>query len=164
MKELLSLKLHCKQQRLACSHVQKAGCILFGLNGATGKNQALWLKLTLNVFEFCRIQRHYSQMLRPDHSVCWRQDQRWKFSHRKKWRFNFRDYSGYSTKGRSSPDAYASLLHSIGVSLNVSDFFLLSFWPSWTRWRLNFFLPCQCCHFLTWSVFDGLLMTFWLIT
>ena len=45
--------------------------------------QASWLELNAWLLALCNIQRHHSQTLRPDHSVCWRQDPHWKLSHRK---------------------------------------------------------------------------------
>ena len=72
--------------------------------------------------------RHHSQMLWYDHSVCWRQDQRWMFSHREKWEFDSRDSSGHSTNG------YFSLFFIFCVNLvtfwnvSFSNAFMIASW------------------------------------
>ena len=73
----------------------------------------------------------------------------------KKWVFDPRDSSSHSANEWSSPDASEPMLHSTGVSSNVSNSFLASFWhPGQYPGDWNFLLMCQSCHFLVWVVFE----------
>ena len=74
------------------------------------RRQTFWYRLGAWLLILCGVQRHHSQTLRRDHSVCWRQDPRWKFSYRNKWVLDSRDFWGHSTNGCSSLDARESLL------------------------------------------------------
>ena len=96
MEELLSLKRLSKRQRLACSLVEtkpEASSSRLML-----RRQASCLRLDDWLLTLCGVQRHHTQTLRPDHSVCWRPDKRWQFFRFMKnvYRFNGKSFQAKS--------------------------------------------------------------------
>ena len=74
---------------------------------------------------------------------------------------NYRDSSDHSTNWCFSSDASERSLHSTGLPGTSHTFFFLSFWVSWTQWRLKFSSSLldlsfsYICPF--WKLFWGLL-------
>ena len=109
--------------------------------------------------------RHHSQTLRLDHSVCWRQDQRWKFSRRKKMRIQFpcffRSFNNRVFLSRRSW-TIAALNREQGFpgrSQTLSSHFFL---PFWTQWRLKFFFSVPVLSFSGMSRIRMPFISFWM--
>ena len=84
-------KILCKRQSLACSLGQtKPGSIFSKFDAMIDAKHCAW---------GCKHVCWSFQTLRPDHSVGWRQDLWWKFSHQEIWEFDSSDSTGYSTFG-----------------------------------------------------------------
>ena len=132
MEALSSTKILCKRQRLAGSPVQMKSDA--SSRRSMLRRQASRLRLDAWLLTLCGVQRHHSQTLRPDHSVCWRQANDESFLIGK-----YQDSIPVilrATNGCYSPEASESLLHSTGLFWNISDFFLPFLLP-WTQWRLK---------------------------
>ena len=109
-----------------------------------------WLRLGDGLLTRCGAKTHHFQTLWPILSVCWRQDQRWKFFHGKKGGLDFR-FSPFQTllshwcTRQGSPGMYQTL------SSHLFDY------PGY-REDWNFLLLYHTCHFL------AFLMVSWRMT
>ena len=74
------------------------------------------------------------------------------------------DSSGHSTNECSSPDAFKPLLHSPGVSWNISDFCLLFFYHPGYSGDWFFFFSANFVIFSHESFSNAFLIASWLIT
>ena len=155
IEELSAPKLLLKRHRLACSPVHTK------LEPTSPRSmlrlQASWVTLDAWLLTLCGTQRYHSQTLRPKHSVCWRQDQRRKFSYRNKMKIRFRDSSGPFNKRCFSLDASELLLQSLGIFWNVSDFPFIFLTILDTRKTINFFF-CASLAIFWHGPFDGFLI------
>ena len=159
MEELSSPKFLCKRQRLTCSTLQpyRKHLLLVRCYDARHHDWS-WMLCCWHYTMFRDIiPKCYD--LRPTHSVCWRQYQRWKFLHRKKIRIRFPWLFTSFNNWCSSPDVSGTLMHSTEVTWNVLDTFFLFFKSSWTQWRLKFSSSVPVLSFSCTGRFEGFLMT-----
>ena len=136
MEELSSLKFLCKLQRLVCSSVQlKPEVSLPVWYYEANHHDWCWMFGCWHAAVFRNINIH---TLRSDHSVCWRQEKRWKFSRWNKMKILFPVFFKLFNKRVLLYRRFWTIAALNRGFLQRLRYFLSSFWPSWTQYRLKF--------------------------
>ena len=104
----------------------------------------------------CSIQRHTSQTLRPDHSVCWRLDQQWNFLIQKVRIQFWESFRSFNKRVLLSSRLWTVFAFNRDYLEFLRPFFsyLFDYLRHIGDW--NFLHLCQPWPFLAWVIFKGI--------